>query len=612
MQSYLPKFRLGEAPHFRRQQRRILLFYSLLVGLTVMVSLLGNVDDEARAGLLGLVFPGLGFAGWASGDQLWLALVWMALSLSAFAFSLMIWFGTGNVLAPPVLWSISALVASRPDWVGLNPVPFASDWLVAVGPVLCSVAAVAWIGSGPRSLQARTATVAGGWNRASRLDTPGELSLEDLQRQRLLLDRALQPVDEFRGFEWRDQFQTAAIRYQVNFLSYALSTTRARYAPAANGYFQEAQAKLLHKIGNNRLWRYWQLENAWGRLRLDADPVPDENIMYSGFTALQMGLSDLPDDLVLHRRGDEWRRYSLDDIAGQLVKQYSASPYGLLACEPNWIYPLCNLITAAGIKASDSRNRTARWAVMAEGFRDALLREGMRSDGRFIAFRSALTGLAPPAPGGIVMQSFPCFFLNALDPALAQEQWHAVRAELDRRDWHKLFWPIDVGNYGFSRAAGYAATAAAAAEMGDEDVMRECLERLEAESSSRCESGVIHRHRASLWAHCLEMIALSVGRDGLRTMVAAGKRPGGPRLASASYPDVLIARAVAGARSLDLVIYPGGDEAVSKIEIAGLLPGRHYLTGIAQPKFLQADATGTATIDVPLRGRTHLSIELFV
>jgi hypothetical protein len=148
--------------------------------------------------------------------------------------------------------------------------------------------------------------------------------------------------------------------------------------------------------------------------------------------------------------------------------------------------------------------------------------------------------------------------------------------------------------------------------MGDAEVMRQCLERLEAESSSRSESGVIHRHRASLWAHCLEVIARSVGHDGLRTMVATGKRPGGPRLAKAIYPDVLIARAVAGARSLDLVLYPGGDEAVSKIEIAGLLPGRHYLTGMAQPKFLQADATGTATIDVPLRGRTHLSIELFV
>jgi len=303
---------------------------------------------------------------------------------------------------------------------------------------------------------------------------------------------------------------------------------------------------------------------------------------------------------------------SLDDIAGRLAEQYRASPYGLLACEPNWIYPLCNLITAAGIKASDTRNGGARWPAMAGEFRSALLREGLRADGRFIAFRSALTGIAPPAPGGIVMQSFPCFFLNALDPELAQEQWHAVRSELDRGDWQKLFWPIDVGNYGFSRAAGYAATAAAAAEMGDATVMRECLERLETECPLRSEGGVLHRQRASLWAHCLEMIARSVGRDGLRAMVAARQPTAGPRLASASYPDVLVARAVAGPRSLDLVLYPGADATVSPIGIAGLLPGRHYLTGLVGQKFLHADASGAATINVPLHGRTQLSIELLV
>jgi len=612
IQSYLHKKNHRQPRHSRRQQGRTLLLYGLVVGFAAMASLSGDADDGVRAGLLGLAFPGLGFAHWASGNQIWLALGWMAISLSAFGLSLAIWFGTGNVLAPPALWSASALAASRPDWVGLDPVPLAPDGLVGAGPALFCIAAIAWLASGMRTPRPLARTISTGWDQAPVPSAPDELSLEDLQRQRLLLDRALQPVESFQGFEWRDQFQTAAVRYQVNFLSYALATTRARYAPAADACFEEAQEKLLHKIGDRRLWQYWQLENAWGRLRLEADPVPDENIMYSGFTALQMALSGLHDDLILHRRGREWRRYSLDDIAGRLADQYRASSYGLLACEPNWIYPLCNLITAAGIKASDTRNDRARWPAMAGEFRSALLREGMRADRRFIAFRSALTGIAPPAPGGIVMQSFPCFFLNALDPEFAQEQWHMVRGELDRGDWKKLFWPIDVGNYGFSRAAGYAATAAAAAEMGDAAVMRECFERLEAECPLRSEGGVLHRHRASLWAHCLEMIARSVGRDGLRAMVAARPRTAGPRLASASYPDVLVARAVAGPRSLDLVLYPAADATVSRVGIAGLLPCRHYLTGLAAQKFLRADTSGAATIDVPLHGRTQLSIELFV
>ena len=60
------------------------------------------------------------------------------------------------------------------------------------------------------------------------------------------------------------------------------------------------------------------------------------------------------------------------------------------------------------------------------------------------------------------------------------------------------------------------------------------------------------------------------------------------------------------------MLYPGSDVTVSTIGIGGLLPGRHYLTGLAQPKFLRADPSGVATIEIELRGRTQLSIELFV
>jgi hypothetical protein len=616
IQSYLQKLNplrsRGEMACYRRRQGWSLALYGAVVAVGTVGGQLAPPESAARAGFLGLVLPGLGFLNWSFGDQSWIAVGWMAASLLAFALSLLIWFGTGNVLAPLAAWGAAALVAIHPDWVALEVVPVASGWPFSIGPVLWAAAGLVWTGSGRSSLPPAPAARAIDRSWIPARDGPDELSFEDLQRHRLLLDRALQPVEDFEGFEWRDQFQTAAVRYQVNFLAYALAAVQRRHAPAADACFAEAQARLLYKIGDHRLWRYWQLENAWGRLRLDADPVPDQNIMYSGFTALQMALPGLPDDLVLHRQGREWRRYSLDAIADRLDQQYRVAPYGLLACEPNWIYPLCNLITATGIKASDGRTGRRRWPDMAAGFRSALLREGTRADGRFIAFRSALTGVAPPAPGGIVMQSFPCLFLNSLDPALAHERWDRVRGELDRGDWKRLFWPVDVGNYGFSRAAGYAATAAAAAELGDTTIAQECVQRLDAECPLRSGGGVIHRSRASLWAHCLETIARSVGPGGFSDLVATPPHTGGPRLARACYPEVLIARAVANDRSLELVLYPGTGAEASVIEIGGLLPDRHYLTGLAHPKFLRADATGSATLAIPLRGRTHLSIELLV
>ena len=68
-------------------------------------------------------------------------------------------------------------------------------------------------------------------------------------------------VDAFAGFEWTEQFQTSAIRYQLNFMSYALSIAQARYLPAFQGYLADAQHNLILKQQNHRVWRYWQLEN---------------------------------------------------------------------------------------------------------------------------------------------------------------------------------------------------------------------------------------------------------------------------------------------------------------------------------------------------------------
>ena len=87
-------------------------------------------------------------------------------------------------------------------------------------------------------------------------------------------------------------------------MAYALALARHRYAQQPMDTSPTSGA-CSGKIGDRRLWRYWQLENAWGHLRLGSDPVPHENIMYSGFTAFQMAISGYDGDLVLHRNGCE-------------------------------------------------------------------------------------------------------------------------------------------------------------------------------------------------------------------------------------------------------------------------------------------------------------------
>jgi hypothetical protein len=592
-------------PSYLQRQVSLLCAYAVVCVLSLILAL---QVAEARAFALGLVFPGAGFLHWAGDGQ---ALVAMAAALSAlllFALALLTWFATGNVLLPPLAWIGAAVAAAHPAWLGLQTGAVAPLWSVIL-PLALPAAGTMVMATMLLRRQAGRADREPALQPAVPMAPRDEIALDDLQRLRLLLDRALQPAERFDGFEWRDQFQTAAVRYQINFMSYALSAARANHLPAATAYLDEAQRRLIAKLGDKRVWGYWALENAWGNLRIERDPVPRDNIMFTGFVGLQMALSGTGAALALRDRRETWRRYALSELTDILAVQYRNAPSTLLACEPNWVYPLCNLITACGVLAADNADGRQRWSGIAEHFRAGLLREMTTRSGDFVAFRSSLTGIAPPSPGGAVMRAFPCLFLNATYPDLAEAHWERLRRSLAARDWRRTFWPIDVGNYGFSRASSYAASAAAAVEMGDGETAAALLGRLEDECPSRTIDGVTHRERTSLWAHALELLARLGRKDGLRTMVAraTAERPAGPSLIGAPYPDVLIARATSDGTSLDLVLHPGSTATNALIAIAGLRPSHRYRTGPDAAPFLASEA-GWAQLTVPLHGRTVLSV----
>lgn len=611
MQSGLRDFammRLGLGAQYRQAQLFCLALYGALVALVTWTAFATSASDGIRAAMLGTVVPGGGVLQWLAGGQVLVILLLFCAGFLVFIGALVLWLATGNVVAPIAAWAGLAWLSTEPELLGLVRSSAHAGWPTGLGPVACFAMAAIWLRAGSTP-QPSIRTLAVADVRDAGPARPAELSLEDLKRIRLLMDRALQAADRFDGFERRDQFQTGALRYQINFVSYALAAAWRLHAPAAVGPYGAAQDGLIAKIGDKRVWNYWRLENAWGNFRFDADPVARQNIMYSGFTALQMGLGG-NENLVLQDRAREWRRYGLGEIAGLLADQYRASPYGLLACEPNWIYPLCNLITMTGIKAADARLGTERWNSLADGFLASLQREGTSKGGSFIAFRSALTGLAPPAPGGIVMQAFPCLFLNTLSTELAQAHWQRVRHQLDTQSWKRLFWPIDVGNYGFSRASSYAATAAAAVEMGDQHIAHECLRLLEEECPSRDHDGAIHRERASLWAHALEVFARCSKRDGLREMVSGTHEAGGPQLLRISCPKLHVASARADGKGLSLRLYPGGGQPVPVLQLGGLLPDRFYHTGNPRSPLLKADRQGRAVVHLPVDDRRDFSIRL--
>jgi Linalool dehydratase/isomerase len=624
-----PPRRLPWGPLTLRRLGRTLALYAgvLLMNWSLIQS---TSRSELQALALGLMVPGGGFLAWAdpgNPQALW-AIGLAAGSVVAFVTALALWFATGNVLLPVAAWFGTALAAATAKPLLVNQ-PDVDAWPVAITGVplglvllLVSASGTAMAAQyrnlrirkrlGERLAQAAPATV------ASACD---EIDSRQLQQMRLLLDRALQPVDRFDGFEWIDQFQTAAVRYQINFVSYALAMAGHVHLPAFAGYLLTAQRNLAEKLLDHRIWRYWQRENLWGNLSADPDPIPRDNIMLSGFLAAQLGYAraasglrdfDAPGSLVFAHPSGTRYDYSLPSIVDALVRQYERAPYGLLACEPNWIYPLCNAITATAIRCSDAQQGTGHWHRLEPAFRRHLESEFITAAGRLVPFRSGLTGLAAPQIGGALMQAFPCLFLNAVLPDIARRQWILIRDDLTPGRAQRALWPIDIGNYRISRASSYAAAAAAAVEMGDGEIAAPLLEALDRACPLEVVGGGAHRARASLWAHAAEMIARFGHADALRSLVTApphasceGPRAG-PFIKAADYPDVLVAKAVNRDGALSAVLYPGTKAGFLFLTFGGLAPSETYVAAIGRDYRFVADAHGEARLSLPIFGRTEL------
>lgn len=584
---------------------------------------------------MGLMLPGAGFL--AHADLCTTAgLGHTAVALGActlFGLSVVIWFATGNIVAPPLAWMGTALWAASMAHGPMSPrvagMAHAAAWMAALLPLLAWPAWLAfarwqrrqnnaYLGQiQPRVHEIFTAPTAASF-------PAQEMSLAHLQRVRFALDRALQPVANFEGFEHRDPFQTAALRYQVNFLGYGLALTQARFTPAFRGYMTRAQEQLLHKQRQHRIWSYWALESLWGHLRHNPDPIRRDNIMFTGFVALQMALfeastgsreASLPGFFTLEHPAGARYAYDHASLIKQLDASYRQSPFGLVPCEPNWIYPLCNTMGACAVLAHDAQRGSAVWhGRHAAGFRRHLDAEFLDAFGRLVPCRSSVTGLALPSIGGAMPQAMPCYFLNALAPDLARRQWLLLRRHLfdaQGRFRRGAFWPIDTGNYGFSRASAYTATALAACELGDEAAYRHCMAALEAECPGTLQGGVIHRARASVWSHGVELMALAGGRDVLRALVNTPPRHEGPWLDEVRYPDVLVASAHAQANGgLQAVLYgAGGDGGMHSVVVGGLHPYALYKVEGATVSHIIAGRHGRTRLRMRLVGRTGLRLE---
>ncbi|WP_452655649.1 linalool dehydratase/isomerase domain-containing protein [Sphingomonas bisphenolicum] len=603
-----------------------------------------SLSPAAQSFGLGLIFPGAGFlhAG-GLGNLLLLGLTWVL-----FGISFILYFGSGNHLAPLTVWLGSAAVAAaRTNGEGNQW----AAWLIAsILAIVCGL--VAWgvrrdhargkitIAKSNAKLATMTLPAKPMFGKA-KVDVGKEMSRDDLAFHRWFLERALQPLDSFEGYTQLDQFQFAALRYQVSYMQYALAMAQYTRTPAFHGYVSEAQRRLIEKMMQPAVWRYWAYENFWGNFRLDPDPIKRDNIMLSGYLLLMATMYESnTGDTRYNQPGAftfKWNdrtQYVYDSMSlAQIVaNNFAASKFGMFPCEPSLVFPICNVIAINGLKVHDRLHGVESMDDLLERYRFATEVEFRGPDSRPVGLRVERLGIDLKLPfpmdgragmaralGGTSQRvlgpgNFSPLVCSVLPDVVERELLLGGFARISKavssgamkiRDFGRY----DVGNYSNTGAGAHPWMSIVAREYGDEGLLQainisadECLDPVE-------ENGVRHYRALS----GLSMAQMFMGRfsrtDGFFDLVNRGNPASwsnGPILAEAPYPDVLVARAVSDGDDLSLVLRPGAGGGRFDLGLARLRPGRRYVSNHGD--VLTADAQGQAVLRATVTDRVEYHI----
>ncbi|MHB8694492.1 MAG: linalool dehydratase/isomerase domain-containing protein [Solirubrobacteraceae bacterium] len=615
----LPEHEAPLGPVTARLQRRWVTGY-LALWAASLFTLAASKSPARRTLAAGMLVPGGGYAyqgrkGRAAGTALGALL------------GFVMWVLLGMMFLPFTVWGVGAWLAARgakkhPRKAGL---PVA---LLTTGPLLLAGTALARQIGFRRSKQVAAqrnehlaAHVYVPPSAAGAIPGRGELTTEQLQLQRFLLDRALQPVDRFGGFEWLDQFREAAVRYQLNYAQWAIALAQYRCTPAFQGYVNDAQRRLILKMTERRVWQYWKWENLWGNFSLDQDPIARDNIMFSGYLGLMIAMYenstgdrcfDAKDSLRFRWSARKSFDYDDESLAQTLFTNFDESSYCMFPCEPNWVYEACNLISFAGLVGHDRVHGTTYADRLRSRFRDAVDFEFAKPDGSPITIRASRAGIAIPGmAASTASEASSVFFLSPGAHDIATRLWLIVRDHVVGGESGPVFQSpvidrMDVGNYkpGWG-AVTYAFSLASATEMGDAEAVDAVRASLERVAPKQVKDGVAS-YPGSVMATMMLAPGELGGERAFHDLLAYGipvQQRDWPRLVGAPYPDVLVAKAVSDGHALELVLEPGGAEDRVRLDFDQLTPGRSYAVTAPGGSRMLADEEGHActTIELPRR-----------
>jgi hypothetical protein len=213
-------------------------------------------------------------------------------------------------------------------------------------------------------------------------ETAPALSDQELGHLRNFVHLARQKTDDFTGWEGKDQKGMESYRYQIAFMTYALSLQQYHSVPAYRDLYSDAIDRLIVRMLEKPVWDFWE-EVSKGSTDWDPDhdadlsgtkdPVGEKNIMYSGHLLHMVALYETlyrdmkwskPNALTFRWNDDLAFEYDYAELI-EIVHQEMLAPRleggldkGAMECEPNLVFPECNQHPALAFELFDYLRNT--------------------------------------------------------------------------------------------------------------------------------------------------------------------------------------------------------------------------------------------------------------
>lgn len=601
----------GPLTAYRLRRFQLGLTALFLAGLSPV--LLG-MSAQWQAFGLGLILPGGGFL-YAGGV---VGVLGALVSMACFAVIMFIWWARGVILGPPGVLVGTALLSAA--WVGTGEGVGAMAYLIPAGTAAIygylallrrrRFAEQQARGKELNVMLAKAEPVL----REAPIEASPEMTDGQIIEYRRMLDLALQPVDSWNGFATNDTWQDGALRYQICTMSWNLAFGQYTQLPAFHGYLNTAQENLIRKHIDRKTWNYWFWESLWGNFQISRNPVSIDNIMLSGFLGVSLGLFETSSGTspfsapgALTFRWDEQIAfpYNHEGMLKEVQKNYQRYDLGWFPCEPRWVYSMCNLVGRTSLALHDARHGTNLLGPIHDRFEKTMTEEMMMADGRIKVCTSTPFGFQVPSLSGLFGETWGIRFLTPHAPEQAERLWQVLKQDFikTRPDGSLDFKLLPLGwdtrkpaNFSFDQwpeMNPLTMVLWSALEMGDDEII------------AATRAALAERNGADL----PDMLTWT-RRNTVRDMVNKGLPEAwktGPLLTKATYPDVLVTRAVSDGQALELVLRAGGEPVRTELGFGRLKPGGGYRV-VETGQALIADAQGQANLFFDLDKRSQLTL----